>query len=121
MEYVSPIKPICEHSSASYREKMSWEIKEDWKENMLRMQLKTDIPGTQHNSPGGTLFIDNQGIAFKTDWPEDLDLDLVCVNTEFKVKTSDGKCTVDIKGGRTVREVDKYPELGFKCEFFLDL
>jgi hypothetical protein len=53
MEYVSPIKPICEHSSASYREKMSWEIrKEDWKkENMLRLQLKTDILGTSHNSP----------------------------------------------------------------------
>jgi hypothetical protein len=40
-------------------------------------------------------------------------LDLVCVNAEFKVKTSDGKSTVDIKGGETVREVDKYPKLGF--------
>jgi hypothetical protein len=61
MEYVSPIKPIREHSSASCREKMSWEIrKEDWtKENMLRLQLKSDIPGTSHASPGGTLSIDD--------------------------------------------------------------
>ena len=46
------------------------------------------------------LSVDNQGISFETDWPEDLDLDLICINAEFEVKTSDGKCTVDIKGGK---------------------
>ena len=56
------------------------------------------------------MHVHEYGIQLETEWPSDVDLDLIHVNSEFKVKTSDGKCAVDIKG-QTIRDVDGCGEM----------
>ena len=128
-----PIQPISAHASVSYRERMSWKVrKEDLEEAFqkeagkdghggLFLYLKSTIPGThkivgrnglprgwQAPYPGGIVRILKKGISFETEWPKDADLDLILVQAEYNLKTTDGKCTVDIKG-KTVRK------LGLDC------
>jgi len=113
------LQPIPDLTPASYRQKMSWIIKkEDWEEygdGEVSLELKSAIPGTvkTHDLAGGSVGINNQRIIFVTDWPLDLDLKFIQIHAEYKLKTSDGTCVVDILG-QTVREVDVFEESEFK-------
>ena len=74
----------------------------------MYLQLKSVIPGTfkisdlpagwQEPYAGGLVCIYKQRFAFETDWPKDVDLDLIHINAEFKIKTTDRKLAVDIGG-----------------------
>jgi len=108
------IDAISDHTAASYRQNMSWVIKkEDWDngESRVHLILKNDIM----NKVSNYLYIDTQRITFVTDWPLDLDFDLIHVSAEFRLKTSDGKCVVDILG-QTVREDAIFEGIGFKIK-----
>jgi len=130
----TPIQPNSDHHApVSYREKMSWTVrKEDLHEALqyedgeckdvgLFLYLKRTIPGSfqlssEENNmmppgtgwpapyPGGIVRILKKGISLETDWPKGTDLDLLHIRVEYKLKTTDGKCIVDVKG-ETVKEV----------------
>jgi len=117
---IAPIQANSGLASVSYCERMSWVVrKEDWDEvdqrnKVFGLRLNSAIPGTcneGHRLPpgwqdkiyeGGRFFIGKYGIVFVTWWPKDVDLDRICIQAEFKLKTTDGKCIIDIKAGQRV-------------------
>ena len=62
------------------------------------------------------VLIGKYGILFSTAWPKDVDLDLIHLHAEFRVRTNDGKCAVTIKGGseRKVENCNDYNILAIK-------
>jgi len=123
-----PVLPNPEHAPVSYREKVSWTVKrvdlegalqcEDPESAGLFLYLKNYIPGTykcendegfmmpdgwpEEASPGGIVIISKGLISLETFWPKDVDLDHIHTQVDYKLKTTDGKCTVEVKG-----EVDR--------------
>jgi len=111
---ISPIQANSGLASFSYCERMSWVVrKDDWDEagqrnTYLGLNLNSAIPGTCKSEghsrlpAGGHVVIGKNRIVFGTWWPKDIDLDLICIQAEFKLKTTDGKCIIDIKPGQRV-------------------
>ena len=94
-----------------YREKMFWKVKKvDWAgEDYLLLPLKRAVPGTfqglSEDDLGGHVGIDKDKICFVTNWHEGVVFNLLYTHAEYKVKTTDGKCSIDIKV-QTEREID---------------
>ena len=116
-----PILPKPGPSSTSYRQKLSWEIKEqDWNRTVpegrsLILQLNDKIPGTETATchvpsehvglyPGGHIDIDDWGITFYTEWPSHVNIDHVNLQAEYSVRTNDGQFSVHVKSNGS--EVD---------------
>jgi len=127
-----PIHPKHGSYSASHRQKLAWEIKEeDWNRAIpegrsLILQLKDQIPGTDTATllvpdehvgpyPGGHISIDYSGATFSTEWPGDVNRDQVEIQAAYSVRTNDGQFSVDIKNSD---EVDDDGTGIFLCNSF---
>jgi len=94
-----------------YREKISWKVKkEDWAgEDYLLLPLKRPLSsiftGLSKDNLGGVVRIDKDSIGFITNWHEDVNIHRLYTHAEYKLKTTDGKCSIDIKG-QTEREIE---------------
>ena len=96
------IEPESDQTSPfTYRQKLSWMVREeDWNRTMI-LHLNTCIPAMQGSMqgsyPGGFVKLTKDGILFATEWPKDVEIEKIRIDAVFHLKTNGGETFADIR------------------------